>query len=250
MKCNINRTINNNNMARVYGPEFNFSTEEIINIIRKVSKLKVGDRNCYQIEFEATLYNCDYYVRPGIAKEQFMNEVKNALDETCHHPGKMDYEEYCRFLARAFYIIQKFFDEAYFEEQLTTITANKDKLKMYLKKLDRYQLEIFFNIVMCYKFKRGLFVTDASLSGLGKKIHKVYTEAGFNIPKNPVSADGLRFFKENDCIKVFGPQVFVNALCDAIDLDIETASSAAKKLYTSGRDAMINYIRCKTGVEL
>ena len=39
--------------------------------------------------------------------------------------------------------------------------------------------------------------------------------------------------------------MIANMLCDAIDLDIEVATSAAKKLYKSGYDAMINYINRK-----
>ena len=73
MKCNMNKTTNN--MANVYGPEFDMSTEEIINTIRKIAKLETIDLTFNPIDVEVTLYNNDYYVRPGTSKIKFMNEV-------------------------------------------------------------------------------------------------------------------------------------------------------------------------------
>jgi len=242
-------------MADVYGPEFNFSTEEIINIIRKISKLKVGEQEINHIEAETAVYNCDYYVRPGSTKKQFISECKKIVEAINLRSGTMDDGlNLYLFVRQMVDLVQKFFDEAYFEEQIerrkssTTITANKDKLRMYLKKLDRYKLAIFFYMVLTCRLESGLFVTELSSRGFWKKIY----EAGVNVPEVLVGAQGQWLLNNNmnNYINTLSTKVFANMLCDAIDLDIETASSAAKKLYTSGRDAMINYIRCKTGIEL
>ena len=50
MKCNMNKTTNN--MANVYGPEFDMSTEEIINTIRKIVKLETIDQTFNPIDVE------------------------------------------------------------------------------------------------------------------------------------------------------------------------------------------------------
>ena len=42
---------------------------------------------------------------------------------------------------------------------------------------------------------------------------------------------------------ILSSKVLANLLCDAIDLDVNIATSAAQKLYNSGRSAMIEYIK-------
>jgi hypothetical protein len=75
MKCNIKNKINNS-MARVFGDDFNFSNEEIIEIIEKIYKLEAIDTNFRHEHVEVALYNCDYYIRPGKDKSQFMNKFQ------------------------------------------------------------------------------------------------------------------------------------------------------------------------------
>ena len=87
MKYN-NRTTTN--MANLFGSQFNLSTEEIISIIRKMYNLKVVDLTFNPIEVEVALYNNDYYVRPGIAKERFMNELMELFAERKLQRGKVD----------------------------------------------------------------------------------------------------------------------------------------------------------------
>ena len=57
MKCNINRTTNS--MANVFGSRFDLSTEEIINTIKKISKLDVIDLTFNPLDVEVALYNND-----------------------------------------------------------------------------------------------------------------------------------------------------------------------------------------------
>ena len=81
MKCKINRTVNSNT-ANVFGPEFDKTPEEIINIIRKISKLHAIGPDYNPIEVEVALYNNDYYVRPGDTKQRFMREFKKIYEGT------------------------------------------------------------------------------------------------------------------------------------------------------------------------
>ena len=250
MKCNANRTTNN--MTNVYGPEFNLSNEDIVNTIRKISMLEVIDSTFNPVEVEVALYNNDYYIRPGIAKERFMMEYMKAFGKIKTQHGKMDDTLlYFSYTIQVLGIIKEFFDESYFEEQVsrrgqtTTFTVNKDKLRMYLKKLGRDDLELFLNMVVNCRLQRGMFVTDVSSAGFWTKIHESCRAAGVDVPQELDSVEGQKFLRNNKNVyfKVLSTKVIANMLCDAIDLDIEVAASAAKKLYKSGYNAMINYIR-------
>ena len=252
MKCNANRTTNN--MVNVYGPEFNLSNEEIVDTIKKISMLEVIDSTFNPVEVEVALYNNDYYIRPGIAKERFMMECMKAFGKIKTQYGKMDDTLlHFSYTIQVLGIIKEFFDESYFKEQVsrrsqaTTFTVNKDKLRMYLKKLGRDDLELFLNMVVNCRLQRGMFVTDVSSAGFWAKIHESCRAAGVDVPQELDSVEGQNFLNNNKNVyfKVLSTKMIANMLCDAIDLDIEVATSAAKKLYKSGYDAMINYINRK-----
>lgn len=254
MKCNINRTINHNNMASVYGPEFNLNTEEIIDIIRKTAKLEMIDATFNPMNVEVTLYNNDYYVRPGADKTRFMKEFGKIFEDIKLRRDKIDDNLlYVGFTIQMLGIIKEFFDEAYFEEQVerrkhpAAVTVNKSKLKMYLKKLDRDKLELFLNTVVVCRRQHGLFITDIGSAGFWAKIHEACRAVGVNVPEDLDSIEGRTFLNNNPrfYFKALTSNVIANMLCDAIDLDIEMASSAAKRLYNSGYNAMINYINRK-----
>jgi hypothetical protein len=89
-----------------------------------------------------------------------------------------------------------------------------------------------------------MFVTDVGSAGFWKKIHESCRAVGVDVPQELDSVEGQKFLNNNKNVyfKVLSTKVIANMLCDAIDLDIEVASAAAKKLYKSGYDAMINYI--------
>ena len=242
-------------MGNVFGPQFDLSTEEIINIIRKMYKLKVIDSTFSLEEAETAIYNSDYYIRPGINKERFMNELGKLFVESKLQGDKMDEKHsWFRFIILALNIMKNSFDEAYFEEQIErrkqamTAIVNKDKLRMYLKKLDRDSLESFLEMVIICRQHHGLFITDVSSAGFWEKIHESCREAGVNVPREFDSVEGQMFLNNNKnyYFDVLNTKVIANMLCDAIDLDVEIATSAAEKLHTSGCDAMLDYVHCRT----
>ena len=117
MNNNINATTNT--MANVFGPQFDLSSEEIINIIRKMYNLKVVDFTFNPVEVEVALYNNDYYIRPGIAKECFMSELMKLYVEGLPRGNKKeDDRRWFRFIILALNVMKNSFDEAYFEEQI------------------------------------------------------------------------------------------------------------------------------------
>ena len=250
MKYNNGTTTN---MANVFGSQFDLSTEEIINIIRKMYNLKVVDLTFNPIEVEVALYNNDYYVRPGIAKESFMNELMKLFAESKLQEGKVDDNLlHFRYTILSLNVMKKFFDEAYFKEQVEkrkrseSIVVNKDKLRMYLKKLDRDKLESFLETMIICRRHHGLFISDINSVEFWTKIYDACRAAGINVPEDFDSVEGQRFMNDSNnkgfYFNVLSTKVIANMLCDAIDLDVAMASSAAKKLYTSGSDAMIHYI--------
>lgn len=250
MKCNFNGTINNK-MAILYGQEFNLSTEEIINTIKKMSKLELIDSTFDPIEVEVVLYNYDYYVRPGGDKVKFIMEVSEVVSEIKLDEGETDDGILHRYLAiRLLDIIKRFFDESYFEEQIahraTSITSatSKNKLRMYLNRLDKEQLKIFLNTVVVYKHQYGLFMSSVSSVLFWERIHNACRKNGINVPTDFSSLEGQAFLRNNDSyyFRVLNTKTIAAMLCDAIDLNIEIASSAAKKLCKSGYGAMLNYI--------
>ena len=255
MNSNINRTTNT--MANVFGEEFNFSTEEIINIIKKMYQLKVIDHTFNFVEAEVALYNNDYYIRPGIAKERFMNELMGLFIESKLKCGGMDDNRlYFRFIILALSIMKNSFDESYFEEQTkkrnlsAPVIVNKGKLRSYMKKLDRNKLKSFFEMIITCRRHHGLFISDVSSAGFWEKIHESCRAAGVNVPRELDSVEGQMFLNNNksDFFNALSTNVIANMLCDAIDLDIEVATAAAKEIYTSGCDAMFNYIQRRIGL--
>lgn len=241
-------------MANIFGPEFDLTTEEIINTIKKVYKCEVIDFTFDPLDVEVALYNNDYYIKPGDTKKRFLMECGKAFEEIKPLYGKMD-DNFLNFgyIIRVLSIIKKFFDESYFEEQIerrkksVTLTVNKDKLRTYLNKLDRDELELFLNMVITCRLELGLFITDVSSNVFWMKINESCRAVGINVPKEFDIVEAHSFFNNNKnyYFNSLSIKTIANMLCDAIDLDIEIASSAAKKLYYSGYDAMINYINSK-----
>ena len=196
--------ITTNNTANVFGPLFDKSPEEIINIIRKMYKLKVIDFTFNPIEVEVALYNNDYYIRLGIAKERFMNELMKLFVESKPQGNKIDDDyRWFRFIILALNIMKNSFDEAYFEEQIerrkksATVIVSKNKLRTYLKKMDRDKLESFLDMIVICRRHHGLFVTDVSSAGFWAKIHESCRAAGVNVPEEFDSDEGLKFLNNN-----------------------------------------------------
>ena len=239
-------------MAEAYGPEFNFTTDEIINIIRKTYQISAIGPGFNPIEVEVTLYNNDYYIRPGDVKHCFMKEFQKILSES--NPlvkGLGDNMTYLCQVIQILGLIKEYFDEDYFEEQIARRNqpikpnVNKEKLGKFLKKLNKENFELFFSVVLEGRLEYGLFITDVSSANLWQKIRESCRAAGANVPED-INLEELKEFMENNrtyYFNILSSKVLANLLCDAIDLDISIATSAAQKLYNSGRSAMIEYIK-------
>ena len=127
------------------------------------------------------------------------------------------------------------------------IAIDKDQLRMYLSKLDRAKLELFLNMVITCRWEKGWFITNGSSAAFWADIHEACRVAGVNVPRALYTVQGQTFLKNNKnfYFDALDTKIIANMLCDAIDLDIEMATSAAKTLYRSGCSAMINYINSK-----
>lgn len=250
MNCKINRITNN--MAGAYGPEFDFTTEEIINTIRRTYQIQTIGPGFNPIDVEVTLYNNDYYIRPGDAKHRFMKEFQKILSDS--NPlikGLGEHMAYLCNMIQILRVIKEYFDETYFEEQvefrkqLLKTNVNKEKLGKFLKKLNRENFELFFSVVIEGRLEYGLFITDVSSANLWRKIRESCRAAGANVPED-INPKELKEYMENNhkyYFDILSSKVLANLLCEAIDLDIKMATLAVQKLYSSGRSAMIDYIK-------
>ena len=245
--------MSNNSMARAYGEQFNLSTEEIIKIIEKIYKLETIDNDFKDTDIEVALYNYDYYVRPGVAKENFMNQWERIFSEVS---GNMENttEMWTRFvwMFRTLKLIKDSFDEEYFKEQVkyrraSAAPGNKDKLRTYLKKLDKDQLESFLETMVIYRRRHGLFISETSSTAFWKEIHDACRSAGCNVPMALNTPEGTRFLANNKAyyFKCLNKNTIANMLFRAIDLDVALAGTVAKKLYTRGYREMIQYLDMK-----
>jgi hypothetical protein len=155
------------------------------------------------------------------------------------------------FIIQLLGVIKDCFDEVYFEEQIarrkqsTKIITNKNKLKKYIKKFNTEQLKTFLiNLIIC-KNSYGMFISSISSTHFWESIHTACREKGTEVPLDFSTAEVQAFLKNNLNVyfDVLDTKVISNMLCDAIDLNIKVATSAAKKLYEFGSDAMIDYVK-------
>jgi len=240
-------------MARAFGEEFNLSDEEIIKIIEKIYKLENIDTSFRHEDVEVALYNCDYYIRPGKDKAQFMNQFQLIFSQI-----KEDLKDNPEWLVRwrcsmeLMDLIKQSFDEEYFKEQVArrrkeSNVVSKDKLKTYLKRFDKDQLEVFLQIIVQYRLQFGMFMSNPSSAALWKRIDDACRELGYDIPFELDSAEGKNFLDSNPryYFKYLGKATIATELCSAIDLDVALAGSVAKKLYKNGYEATLNYLHTK-----
>ena len=242
---------NINNQASVFGEEFNLKPEEIINIIEKVCKPKYRDTSFDPKEVEIALYNCDYYIRPGAPKTRFVIECMKILQEYKWNKVKVDLDSlYTKTMLRVCVLIKNFFDEEYFNEKSkqrktnSALNVKKVKLVMYLKRLDKGQLESFFNTIFSCRSNYGLFISDMSSATFWEEIRRACIKAGLDVPFELDSLEGQRFLYNNKgyYFKVLSTKTIASMLSNAIDLNIDMATSAAKKLRKYGYPAMLTYI--------
>ena len=249
MKCNYKNN-RNNSLAKAFGEDFNFSNEEIIEIIEKIYKLEVIDTNFRHEHVEVALYNCDYYIRPGKAKELFMKQFESIFKQT-----KADLRAMPEWMAQwhcsiaLIELIKQRFDEKYFEEQvkrrrLDTSAAHKDKLESYIKKFDDNQLKSFLTLIISYRLNNGLFVSNNASNAFWVEIEEECRKSGYKTPYCFDTEEGKRFLEKNNLyfFKVLSKEMIAAKLCDAIDLDVTLAEVVAKKFYESGYEATTQYL--------
>ena len=252
MKCNINN-MDNNSMAKAYGEDFNLCTEEIINTIEKIYKLESIDTNFRHEDVDVALYNCDYYIRPGKEKTQFMKKLQEIVREIKKDLyDKPEWLVHRRFSMEAIKLIKESFDEKYFMEQIACgrediSPVEKDKLISYFKRFDERQLKEFFTIMIVSRHEHGLFISGPSSAILWSNIDDACRELGHKVPMELDSDEGRKFIANNPIyyLKWLDKKIIANILCEAIDKDLSLANSVAKKFYKSGYEATLNYINIK-----
>ena len=95
--------------------------------------------------------------------------------------------------------------------------------------------------------KCGFFISETSSITLWRRIDEECRKGGLAVPEELDSYEGEAFLRKNEFyyFKVLSTKTIAALLYNAIDLDVNIVAAAAKKYYTSGYDAMINYINRK-----
>ena len=241
MKCNCN------NLSNTFDHEFNLSVNEIINAIDKVYNFYPAGETINQQDVEIALFNDDFYIRPGIKKDAFMDEWCKMCAEIKATFGNEDDTAYRIVILESIDIIKRYFDPKYYKEQIERrkhSSDNKNKLRTYMHKLNKGHLFNFMKMVACYRSQYGLFISETSSITFWKHIDDECRKVGFPVPKDLDSYEGQTFLDNNAFyyFKVLSTKTIASLLYNAIDLDVNIAGSAAKKLYKSGYDAMIDYV--------
>lgn len=252
MKCNIG-----NGVRRACGQEFDISNEEVIKTIEKIHKLEYIDTNFRYEDVEVALYNYDYYIRPGDNRTKFYQEQRKIIGKV--QSGTYEVPSVLVRMAWAvetMELIKRSFDEEYFKEQVAnrqknSISESKDKLRTYLKKLNKDQTQAFMHTIITYRHSHGLFMSNSSSTAFWNEISDACRERGCDIPFALDSDEGRRFLEDNPnyYFDYLDNKSIATKLCEAIDLNATLATSAAKKLYKFGFDAMINYLDIKVGTK-
>ena len=107
-------------------------------------------------------------------------------------------------------------------------------------------------MVISCRLARGWFITNSSSTDFWAKIHESCRAVGVNVPEALDSVEGQRFLNNNKnyFFDALDTKVIANLLCDAIDLNVKMATSAAKKLCNSGCNAMLDYIKREANVKI
>ena len=237
----------NNSVSNIFDHEFNLSINEIVNAIDKVYNFYSASETINQQDVEIALFNDDFYIRPGIKKDAFMNEWSKMCAEIKATYGNVDDTAYRIVILESINLIKRYFDYTYFKEQIERrkhSSDDKNKLRTYMHKLDKGQLFNFMKMIACYRPQHGLFISETSSITFWKRIDDECRKAGLPIPKDLDSYEGQTFLNNNAFyyFKVLSAKTIASLLYNAIDLDVNIAGSAVKKLYKSGYDKMIDYV--------
>ena len=217
--------------------------KEIIEIIRYFYEVDFMDMNNDLNSVHIALINCDYYVRPGEKRDNFMNEFYDTMKRECAPETTL--ELFC-WQVRAIKLIRKYFDVEYFQSKIEMDSDNTSKtlLKTYLELFNRNQLREFVGFVINGRLKCDLFISNYSSNELWKKLNDMCKERDNAVPgiwepghsalvaKNPLYH--LDYLNE---------KTVANTFCEHIDKDIELASQAAKVYYERGVEAAYNYVK-------
>ena len=215
---------------------------EIVEIIRYFYDVDIMDMNNDLSNVHIALINCDYYVRPGENRDNFMNEFRSTMkrERTPETTLELFYWQ-----VGAINLIRKHFDMEYFQSKIKMgrDNTNKKLLKNYLEKLNLNQLREFVGFVIKGRLKCDLFMSNHSSNELWKTLNDKCKERDNTVPE--IGEPGYSKLVEKDPLyhlNYLSKKTVANALCEHIDKDIELASQAAKVYYDRGIEAAYKYV--------
>ena len=228
--------------------EHRLSTDEIVAAISKICLPEPSEVDVEEKDLGLALANYDYFVKPGLPRKMFMSAFAHIFSEAKKlNNGQTTDAMYWNQLLS---LMRSFFDRAYFEAQIVRRRfnpASKKKLAAQMKRFSQEQLYAFFSYMFIYKADHSLFISTYNGNIFWEAIANECRAVGLNVPRELDSVEGQRFLKMNPnfYFKVLSVKQISTLLLEAIDLDMNIAASAAKRLNEQGVYAMAKYLDLK-----
>lgn len=208
---------------------------EIINAIKEIYELETIGVDFDLNKLVAVVTNCDYFVKPGPQRVEFMKKYGDVL---CKKPEEeMDYLDWLNQIVGMIHLVKTSFDKEYFESQLAISEApmNKEFIKNHLNGLTRKQLEKFITFVIEGRLHYGLFISNASSVDMWAELNERCVRKDSRIPRLDRTDYGERRPKNSFYFfDYLSKQVIVDVFCDHIDKDIPLMEAAVVAFHDSG----------------
>jgi hypothetical protein len=224
------------------------STDEVIAAIERICIPDIPNIQLAPKDLDIALANYDYFVKPGIPQRQFANKF-SCIFSALKNRAEDDDDAFVRYDMALLMLIRGSFDQSYFDLQIMRRKRPFDsrKLAIQMKRFNQEQLFHFFHHIIIYRVNHGLFISTFNSNELWERLANECREVGLNVPRELDSIEGQHFLRSNPYyyFDVLSVKKISDILFDAINLDVNIATSAAKRLNERGVDAMARYLNMK-----
>lgn len=224
-----------------------FNTE-VKNAIETIVKLDVVGEEFPHKELDLAIVNCDYYVRPGVARSGFMFWFNRIMDG--EFPTELldkNIPKEMRIPMMLAGLVRTFFDKSYFEEffSTTVMEVNCSIVKKIMKNFSTKELKNFFILLINGRGRGEMFISNANSTNMWKKFNDECRNIDNSVPEINKMSTGYSDFTQNNPIYFFNylkPKQITEIICDSIDKNVDIAEKLARLLHDSGYSEAKRYL--------
>jgi hypothetical protein len=221
---------------------------EVKNAIETIVKLDVIGEEFPHKELDLAIVNCDYYVRPGVARTAFMFWFHRIMDG--EFPAELldrNIPNEMRIPMTLAGLVRTFFDKSYFEEfcNIPVAAANCSTVKKIMKKFSTKELKNFFILLINGRGRGDMFISNSGSTSMWKRINDECRNVDNSIPEITEMSTAYSAFTENNPIYFFDyltPKTIVDIISDNIDKNTDIAEKLARLLRDSGYSEAKRYL--------